>query len=37
MENHFSLKALYSKLEDLKNTVQLKASGYGLISEQDDQ
>ena len=36
MENHFSLKALYSKLEDLKNTVQFKASGYGLTSEQID-
>ncbi|CAM3918287.1 hypothetical protein FLCU109888_08890 [Flavobacterium cucumis] len=36
MENHYSLKALYSKFEDLKNTVQLRAAGYSLISEQDD-
>lgn len=36
MENHYSLKALYSKFEDLKDTVKLKASGYSLISEQDD-
>ena len=36
MENHYSLKTLYSKFEDLKDTVKLKASGYSLISEQDD-
>lgn len=36
MENNYSLKALYSKMEDLKNTVQLKPAGYGLISELDD-
>ena len=36
MENHYSLKALYSKFEYLKDTVKLKSSGYSLISEQDD-
>ena len=34
MENHFSLKALYSKLEDLKKTVQLEEEGKGLLSDE---
>jgi hypothetical protein len=36
MENNYSLKTFYSKLEDLKKTVQLEPAGKGLLSNEDE-
>ena len=34
MANNYSLKTFYSKLEDLKKTVQLEEEGKGLLSDE---